>query len=836
MITCSEAIKQATGKDYSLEEVDSFIREAEKIKKRVMLDDKIYDKTAEIQKQLGEATQSIVMAAKIEKRNQLINLKRRTDAVNHITTNFDDYELGLQALLAGTNKVTMGSRLSVDAEQKSLMGQYLGGLAADLDKGKYIKALRSGKLDREIARALWGDTVTGEINDIAAIIAKWQEKSRIDANKAGAWIRKDPNYITRQSHDMDKIHNVKADEYIDFLKSKLDLDKTLEGVEDPEKFFKRLYINLASGVHLKTGESAVDSAFKGSGNLAKKMSQGRVLHFKSADTWMDYNDMFGTGSLMESILHSLDSSAKNTGIMRKLGTNPESMIDVIYQDLSNNLAEQGLTKEMTSLAKFRNDNVNRLMDEVTGASLIPANKMMAQIGSGIRSIQTLSKLGGVILSSFPDVVNYGAEIRYQGGNLLSGIGQSMKGIAKGRQDAEMREIAANMGVGMDSFVGAITSRFSTDDPLPGMLQKGMTLFFKMNGLSWWTDSLKISAAIGTSNRLYQNAGKGYAELSPQMQRVMGLYGISEAEWNVIRNAKQVATNGTGLITPEALLDKRKVTDKSIASIIESQGLTPTKAKIDTLRDELESKVRNYVADRSGYAVLESDVYTQSFLKQGTKRGTLGGEIDRFVSQFKAYPFMYMNKIVGREYHGRAKYIPKDAAMSDKLLDSPAYNIASMFTALTVAGYASMVAKDIAKGREPRDPSDPKTWIAASLQGGGAGIYGDFLFGDMKTRFGGGAISALAGPTAGSFDQAVDLYQRARDGDDFAGQSYKFVLNNTPFLNLFYVRPVLDYLILNDIAESMNSGYLRRMERRIKKENDQEFLFPPSENRLRPVTG
>jgi hypothetical protein len=61
----------------------------------------------------------------------------------------------------------------------------------------------------------------------------------------------------------------------------------------------------------------------------------------------------------------------------------------------------------------------------------------------------------------------------------------------------------------------------------------------------------------------------------------------------------------------------------------------------------------------------------------------------------------------------------------------------------------------------------------------------------------------------------------------AASGLRFLLSNTPFINLFYTRAAFDWLIIYQLQEAANPGYLRRMERRIRKENRQEFLIPPS---------
>jgi len=52
-------------------------------------------------------------------------------------------------------------------------------------------------------------------------------------------------------------------------------------------------------------------------------------------------------------------------------------------------------------------------------------------------------------------------------------------------------------------------------------------------------------------------------------------------------------------------------------------------------------------------------------------------------------------------------------------------------------------------------------------------------------------------------------------------------NNTPMLNLFYLRTAMDYAVIYQLQEMANPGYLRRMERKIERENKQHFFVPPS---------
>jgi hypothetical protein len=139
-----------------------------------------------------------------------------------------------------------------------------------------------------------------------------------------------------------------------------------------------------------------------------------------------------------------------------------------------------------------------------------------------------------------------------------------------------------------------------------------------------------------------------------------------------------------------------------------------------------------------------------------------------------------------------------------------------------------------KGRAPRDPTDPKTWAKAMQQGGGAGIYGDFLFGEFN-RFGQSPTETLAGPAIGTAADAARLWAKGVRGEADFGDALRLVQNNTPFLNLFYTRIALDYLILHDVQEYISPGTLARMERRAQREQGQTMLYRPSQDRMRPIT-
>lgn len=673
------------------------------------------------------------------------------------------------------------------------------------------------------------DGLSKEAQGIAKIMQKYQETARIDANRAGAFIRKLPGYVVRQSHDPYKIQRAGFKQWRDEILPLLD-ERTFEAGSDADDFLLATYNGLVSGVHLKVSTGQSDG-FKGPRNLAKKVSAERVLHFKDGLAWDQYNKVYGTGSLREAFLGGLDRSGDSTGMMRRLGTNPESnwnaALDELQRDLRNGDPER--------LKRFNNDRKGLLktrFSEIDGTSRMAVNHVGARVAANLRAWQSMAKLGGAVISAVTDLPVAASEMRYQGKGMLSSMGTLIGGMVQGKKPAEQREILSTLGVFFDSVRGEVVSKFSADDTLGGKMSRAQQLFFKMNGLTWWTDTMRSTAALMMSHHLAYNRSLDWGKMNPDLQRTLELFDIDAGKWDLLRSTPAKEADGREYMTTQGI---DNIPEEDLAGYLTSKGRTVNDAAIGELREELRGSLRSYITDRASYAVIEPDARTRAIMRRGTQPGTVAGELFRFLGQFKAFPVAVLQKSIGRELYGRG-YKPsayganvgKELMQAMRSGNGEKLGFAQLMLWTTLFGYGAMSLKDIVKGREPRPADDPKTWVAAMLQGGALGLYGDFLFGEAN-RFGGGLTQSLSGPTLGLIDGGYDLFARMRDGDDAAAASFRFAIQNTPFANLFYTRTAMDYLFLHSVQEALNPGALRRMERRIEKENAQSFLLRPSQN-------
>jgi len=831
---CIAEVEAAAGRKFSDDELDELFTTLQRREKLAAASSTLESSDQVLAKEARDLAEKLKRAAFIEKRNAAIALRKGAEAYDFIKTNFpNDPGEGLKAMMVGTNLVRDGSRFSVAAQQKELLIRYVGGLLTDLEAKDLLKVMKDGALDREISRALFtidnpnATPYAGidEAMEIAKILHKWQEVVRKQYNDAGADIGKELGYIVKQSHDSDKLRTAGYQAWRDAIMPKLDMARTFADGRDPEEALQAIYANIVSGDHRKAKDEI--TGFKGGTfNLGKRASAERVLHFKDADNWFDYNTQFGIGGIMDATLRTMETSAQNIGLMRKLGPNPRDVYNRLIERVRDDI------KDPTIKAQFLSDvRPGAMLDNyfaaVDGTTNIPVASVAAQVSSGVRAFQNMSKLGGALIASAQDLVAVAAEMRYQGaGDMFSGMGEAIAGLSRGQNRAGMREIDAALPVFFEGMRDGISARFDPADNLPGSISRLQQLFFKANGLTWWTDTLRAATVRSFSHHAGSLADAAFDALPKDFSRVLSLYGIDAGKWDIIRSAPQKLADGRSYLTPDTIRD---LPDAQFVAYLEAQGKKPSDYAVRQLREEVVSQFRTYFSDRASYAVLEPDAQTRALLLQGTQPGTVQGELLRFIGQFKSFPVAFVQKVIGREVYGRGADTLSDAL---KNTNGEMLGMAQLFVWSTLFGYGIMTAKEIIKGREPRTPETPAEYAklvqAAMLQGGGLGIFGDFLFGEMKNRYGQSALGTLLGPTFATVGDVMDLFGRAKSGDDFAGQALRVALNNTPFANLFYTKAALDYLVVYRIQESLNPGYLKRMEERVQRENSQSFIFPPSQ--------
>jgi hypothetical protein len=759
-------------------------------------------------------TEEEVLAAKREKIQRARNIIVRKEIAGRLSVGASEGRKASSEIYNMTSgSVRSGTRTadSMDAGYHALAAKWSGGLEMELRKAGVLDALMSrglprhdfaafeDALGREMSRLNGGpDAPTG--NKMAAtaaeILNKYSEAFRVAQNKQGAFIGKAKGYIGSQTHDTVKIAKAGKEAWKQKIIQRLD-PETFANVKNVDEFLDAAWTNLATGNHMKDAGTPTGSfSYIGPGNLANRVSQRRVFIFKSGADWLAYNREFGVGSVLDGALHNLDRAARNVAVMQKWGTNPEAMFQSVIDAEIVKAKKAGDIQEVAELESGKKQqggltpSLLANFQAASGAANIPGNPRAADWMQGARNVISMSKLGGVVLSSFPDLAVRATALRHNGVGLLDGIANGLQSLAIGRGSGETRD-ATNLLIGMfDGSRDSMISRFSAADGVPGTGSKLAGKFFKLTGLTWWQDALMGGMGRMLSQNLAKRFGNSFDELPALLRGNLQRYGIDAADWDAIR------------ATPAQMMDG--------ADYVFAQNY----------EGDLGTKLQTYFVDQAREGMTMAGAAERAWVTQFGPPGSLAGEAARFTMQFKTYSITMARRHFGREIRREG---------------SGALGIAFLMAATTLLGYGSMVAKDLAKMRTPRDPTDPSTWAAAMTQGGGAGIYGDFLLGQYN-RFGSGLTETLAGPAFGTVADWARIFAQIKDAGlgvetdpgKLASGTIRQAVNTLPFANLFYTRAALDYLFLYQIQEALDPGSLKRMERRIERENNQQFMLKPSE--------
>ena len=671
----------------------------------------------------------------------------------------------------------------------------------------------SGVFDLEIKKAMLGETVLNEqALQISKILKKYQEDWRLRLNDLGANIGSLDSWITRQFHNTEKMANASKQSKIvadnrtawrEFIKTRLDLPRTFENVRDPKKIDEILdgiYDSFMANDHLKHGGT---NSIYGTRNVTNRLDASRVLHFKDATARHEYDIAFGEPSLKESVLGVLSNSARNIALIQELGTNPKDTFNKALAVLRKQYKQTN--PEFSRQLNF--ENFSKEFSEIDGSINGAANEIAAKVGMTIRALQTMGKLGFAAPTSIADLGQYMATSKFQGRGLFQGLYEALGALFK-TQDKAAVEVLGVVSNSIHSFQG---NKYGSSSDTWGTMGKLQNAFFKYNSLNRWISSLKSGMTVGLARHYGMLADTKWLDLKTRERNVLKLYGFDEGKWDMLRSIKTLDVENKRYMTAE---DVNSISNDTIKKYT---GKDMSDREIRNFKKDLEMTWRNVLVDQAMHGTPEPDSAVRAFMNQGYKKGTAGGEVLRFIGQFKAFPITIWKKIIGRELRS---YGPDDSKFAQ------ISGLTSMLILSAMFGYIAMSVKDMLKGRSPRDPSKPGVLLQAFAQGGGVGIYGDFIFQELQNEYGGGMAETIMGPTYGDLEKIISIVQNANEPSKAGKKLLQLAEGNIPFLNMYYSKAAYDYLLGYQLKEFLDPGYFSRIEEKHNDQRGQTYYFKP----------
>lgn len=692
---------------------------------------------------------------------------------------------------------------NVENQARNILGQAHATMAEGLSqlRSRWLGFTRDRQMLRDSVRELFAEQ-TG--NKRASVFAKsWAtaaENLRQRFNRAGGAIARLKDWGLPQTHDSVLVGRATESEWVDFTLAHLDADR----MPDPstgQPFTEPALRAALQGVYQTIKTNGVSDMTPGAGGGGKKLAnrrqEARFLVFKNADSWLAYQERFGSSNLYGTMMEHLQAMSREVALLETLGPNPNNGFRYLM-DVAKKVEDK-------PLARQANEAIFRLVNGTGDANRSP---FVASLFGGIRNWNVAGKLGAAALSAVSDLGFIAQTVRWNGMSVTRTFGRYLSQLNPANEAD--RILATRIGITALSWSEAYSNvgRFSEIAGAGGgkigkFADAGATFseaVLRASGLNAMTDAGRRAFALEFGANLAEAFGK-------DLDQVDGFFGdglrarLTPEDWEALRTTPTVEHKGAQFFVVDHLMARE---DLPLSR-----------------RQQLASKVQQYLNTELLYAVPEPDALARVITTAGGQaRGTIAGEVTRNLLQFKSFPIAVLSLHAQRAI----------AAAQMRGTWTGIKYAAQGIIATTALGYVALQAKQIAKGKDPRDIDDARTWAAAFIQGGGAGIYGDFLFADQN-RFGQGPVTTLLGPTAGLVDDVTKLslgnVQQLIKGEDtdFIAEAVGFSSRYAPGGNLWYTRLLLEREVFDQLALAADPvGARRRFTRQEKRARDETSGF------------
>jgi hypothetical protein len=650
---------------------------------------------------------------------------------------------------------------------------------------------------RDVVREINGE----DTGNMAARHAakKWLDASELlrkQYNELGGNIRKLAYGYLPHKWNTYKLSRISADTFANEIVPRL--KRTMYRDETGRRLTDEQLTEMVKQIHFN---ATTDGAF-GAGHessLANRHQDRRVLHFNTADDWLDVNAKYGTGSVLETMLSHGNTMSKEIAAMKVWGPSPDHTFAQVLVE-AGQMARKAdpQTSEKTD-AKM---HVATSMYNAAIGRLGPiANMKVHRVAQVIRSINLL-KLGGSAVSALSDGSNVTAVARSWS---IPYVRRYLFGL-KAWLNADFRRQVMSQGYGLEAMNHSI-ARFGEEAMSTGVTGRFAQTMLKLFLVNFEDTVRRVGSAAMLGSEIERLAAKHETmdTLHPHDNVVITHRGVNATDWAVWRlagerlNADKISQIPDSAIAhlgnPDTL--RRDAAQKLIGVVL---------SDIDTVVPLMTAKMVGKV-DASGF---------------NTKRGTVGGELIRSFLTFKSFPLSnfqnHLDRMAGRPTLG----------------GSAAY-AAQVIATSTIMGAITVQLKALANGENPQDMTDLKYWGRAVVQGGALGLYFDILAGALvnlhgdKPKDAATAIVDQMGPTAGTIKDLIEMLSTGAAGNaDKAGEkASRIVSGMAP--KPFYAKAAIDRMVFQRIIDFFNPGASDRMRERVQNQYHSGFYWPPSES-------
>ncbi|GMV70097.1 MAG: hypothetical protein AMXMBFR76_25360 [Pseudomonadota bacterium] len=630
------------------------------------------------------------------------------------------------------------------------------------------------------------------------------EEARQVFNQAGGDVGKLDDWGMPQHHSQLRVAQAGRDAWVETVLPMLDRGRYADDIgrswDDARlrEFLGKAWDTIATNGHA----NSEPGQYAGAGKRANRHAESRQIHFKDADSVINYWQAFGERTAADILIGHVDTMARDIAFLEHFGPNP----DITYRTMRDAALKAATVVDPVKTASLegRAHKLDLLYDYAAGRTKPTANAAVSGTADAIAQLNVAGKLGGAMWASlFGDKVLMETVSHLNNLPLLQRWRTELATLNP--TNSADRRLLQQQGLMLEGVRGGL-NRFYEGLGQTGLTGKLANAVMRVSGMNAINEMRKgafgasLFSAIGNEIA----AGKSFKDLADSDIRTLKHYGITADDWAIWQKAKlqDLGHGNTTALTPDA-----------IAGIEGIDAAAKRNAMV---------KLLGAVNTEADFAIVTPGWKERAQFYGDLQRGTVKGEIARSALQFKSFPWAQFQRMMDAVAN-KEGYVGKSAMT------------ASLIICSTVAGAMIMQVRDMLSGKDPRDMTDWKFWPAAFLQGGALGIYGDFMYGASNTRYGSGPVEVLAGPTIGpllemGLVQPLQAVKKTMEGREthLAAQTLQDVKGFIPGNNLWYTKAATDHLIMQQVMEQLSPGYLSSIRSQTQREYGQDWWWTPGQ--------
>lgn len=676
----------------------------------------------------------------------------------------------------------------------------------------------------DVVRAILGeDGANAGANAFGRQIRKVFDDLNKQYDQAGGVIGRLENYypqvhdgdrIARAARDAGKSHAEYFDDWAAELLPRLDREKMIDfetalPIDDKKLLeimredYEAIVTNGLSDIQKRAQEGKQTFGF-GSDTFMRR-SSSRFYHFKSADDFLNYNAKFGYGeeNLFDVVINHIESMTRDIAMMQELGPKPRAM----FRNFE-------LMMDGDNVRIAQKNFVSGMFDVLTGSiyqrGTLP---LWYNVLEGTKDVLRSAYLSLASVSALTDsgYVRLAAKMNGLSSNKVTArYAKLMKG---GKEKEKLaRTIFITSAVNGKGFAAA---RYADDSMSRGVTRWMANFTNRASGLQHMTDVGRMSAMtelsgmfadIKRNNTKWESLPKDFRNMAKQ-------FGIGKKEIEVLKKAQYFDPDDqlkNAFIRPQDIVNAKRTG-------LNKAELLDVSYKFDTWMSRIGEMAVNEPTLRT--RAITSGAFTGGDVRAGTVSRAFWSS----AFMFKSFPITVMQNFV----------LPLiRQTLQDPIGRGPLFAEMAIYT--TIFGALAIQAKDILKGRDPRPMDNWKFVNAALLQGGGLGLFGDFIFSDVS-RFGQTLQNSALGPVFGLGNDiwklTVGNAQRGLDPDaesDFIDDLIEFTRRTLPVVKTPYTSIFVERLLF-DTVEKWATGSdfqadTNRTKQRLRRDYNQGFWW------------